>query len=56
MTVRAAFRQADVSRAVKGVQATGAKVDRVELDPVTGKIIVYTESTAANDDGASDWD
>lgn len=56
MTTRAAFRQSDITRAIKGAQSAGVKAPRVEIDPVTGKIIIYTESPAANDDGPSDWD
>lgn len=56
MTARAAFKQADVARAIKGARAGGMEAARVEIDPVTGKIIIYTESKAANDDGPSDWD
>ncbi len=56
MTAKAAFKQSDVARAIKGAKAGGMKTGRVEIDPVTGKIIIYTESPAANDDGPSDWD
>lgn len=56
MTARAAFKQADVTRAIKGAEAGGMKAAKVEIDPVTGKIVVYNESPAANDDGPSDWD
>lgn len=56
MTARAAFKQADVARALKGARDGGMKATKIEIDPVTGKIIVYTESPAANDDGPSDWD
>jgi hypothetical protein len=55
MTRPASFRQADVTRAMRGVSAAGMKVARVEIDP-NGKIVVYTESKAANDDSPSDWD
>lgn len=55
MTAPARFRQSDVSRAMKGVKAAGGHVVRVEVDP-NGKIIIHTESTAANDDAPSDWD
>ena len=55
MTAPARFRQADVARAMKGVKAAGGKVERVEIDP-NGKIVIYTESSAANDDSPSDWD
>lgn len=55
MTAKAAFKQSDVTRALKGVTAAGMKTARVEIDP-NGKIVVYPESRAANDDGPSDWD
>lgn len=34
--------QAEVTRAVKGAQSAGLKVQRVEIDPVTGRIIVVS--------------
>ncbi|MXQ13237.1 hypothetical protein [Microvirga makkahensis] len=34
--------QADVSRAVKGAQSAGLKVQRVEVDPATGRIVVVS--------------
>lgn len=55
MTAPARFKQSDVERAVKGVKAAGQKVERVEVEP-SGKIVIYTDSQAANDDGPSDWD
>lgn len=56
VTARAAFRQADVVRALKAARAAGEKVERFEIESVTGKIVVYTDAKAANDDGPSDWD
>jgi hypothetical protein len=34
--------QADVSRAVKGAQSAGMKIQRVEIDPATGRIVVVS--------------
>lgn len=36
---RATFKQADLTRAYKGVTAAGVEVERVEIDP-EGKIII----------------
>jgi hypothetical protein len=55
MTARATFRQDDVKRAVKDMKAAGEKVQRIEID-MSGKIVIYTESPAANGDAPSDWD
>lgn len=37
--------QIDVTRSVKGVQAAGVSVARVEIDHATGKVIVFTMAT-----------
>jgi hypothetical protein len=36
----AAFKLSDLARAIKGAQAAGVKPQRVEIDPVTGKIVM----------------
>ena len=34
------FKQADVSRAVKGAISGGMRIGRIEIDPSSGKIII----------------
>ena len=43
------FYQREVARSVRGVTDTGATVERVEIDPASGKITVIVG--AARDDG-----
>ncbi|SDY17930.1 hypothetical protein [Citreimonas salinaria] len=49
---RTAFKQVDLTRACKGMMAAGLPVARAEIEPATGKIIVYTLEAAAVQDGA----
>ena len=57
MTARAAFKQDDVARAVKGAIAGGATVARIEVSPIDGKIVIVTGDGAARlGPAANDWD
>lgn len=47
MARRQTITQAAISRAVKGAQAAGLKVGRVEIEG--GKIVLYSEEQAAAD-------
>ena len=50
----ATFRQVDVTRALRAARAAGLQVAGYEIDPVTGKIIVKTASTAGTADPVVD--
>jgi hypothetical protein len=39
--------QAAVSRAIKGAQSAGLKVQRVEIEPATGKIVIVSGDSTA---------
>jgi len=38
----ASFKQADVTRAVRGAVAAGVEIARVDIDPRTGNIAIFT--------------
>jgi hypothetical protein len=38
------FKQADVSRAFKGASAAGMDIGTMEIDPVTGRIVLIAKS------------
>jgi hypothetical protein len=40
--VPATFKQADVTRALRGAVAAGVEVARIEIDPRTGNIVIST--------------
>ena len=52
------FHQREVSRALRAVRDSGTPVDRVEIDPTTGKIsvILAKPGEAANTDSKNPWD
>jgi hypothetical protein len=43
------FRQRDLAAALKAMIAAGMEVRSVEIDPVTGKIIILTLAGGANE-------
>lgn len=51
----AAFKQIDVTRAVKGAVAAGLKVSGCRIDPRSGAILVFT-AEANTLPGANEWD
>jgi hypothetical protein len=54
---RHSFRRVDVTRAIKAVIAAGAEVDRAEIDPSTGKIVVIiSKSGASTAKTPNEWD
>lgn len=42
MARRPILRQADIARALKAAQSAGMKVERCEIDPATGRIILVS--------------
>jgi len=44
------FRQADLKRALAAAKAAKMDVDRVEIDPTSGKIVIKMRGGAANVD------
>jgi hypothetical protein len=42
----ASFRQADVTRALRAARAAGLEVSGYEINPLTGKIIITTLTSA----------
>jgi hypothetical protein len=56
MSRRTAFRQADVSRAVKGATSAGVTISRIEID-AAGKIVIVAGVSAESkvDDDYAAW-
>jgi len=50
----ARFKQADLTRAVRGAQKAGMRVGRVEIDP-NGRIVILSDNGPAPA-GANEWD
>lgn len=52
---RVRFKQADVTRALRGAQAAGMRIGKVEIDP-TGKIVILSDTAAPARGSANPWD
>jgi hypothetical protein len=51
------FRKGEVVRAAKAAEAAGLSVERVEIDPATGKISVIVKTAEAEvSQLANEWD
>lgn len=56
MAGRAAFKQVDLTRAVRAMRAGGLDIARVEIDPASGKIVIVSGSPAtAAEDPLDKW-
>ena len=51
------FKQRDLTAAVKAMIAAGCEVERAEIDPATGKIVVVVgKEEPAVERGGNEWD
>jgi hypothetical protein len=51
-----AFRQGDVTRALRAARAAGVNITRVEIEPATGKIVIVTGGAPTDTEQVSDLD
>jgi hypothetical protein len=51
-----AFKQIDVTRTLRAVSAAGQQVQRVEIEPATGKIIVFVGKPGEQLRETNEWD
>ena len=49
------FRQADLTRAIKGLQAAGVKIERVEVG-VDGSLVLHVEQNGKKKAVRNPWD
>jgi hypothetical protein len=47
MARRLPFTQAEVARVIKACESAGQRWSRVEVDPVTGRITLHSETSAS---------
>jgi hypothetical protein len=50
-----AFKQRDIARAVRGAEAAGVKVGRVDIEPNTGRISIVPAGVSTNDSELDRW-
>jgi hypothetical protein len=51
------FNQREVSRALRAVRKSGTPVDRIEIDPTTGKIaVILAKPGGAGTTDSNEWD
>lgn len=43
MQSRSSVKQVEVTRAVAGAKAAGLEVERVEVDPINGKVVIHAK-------------
>ena len=53
---RLAFKQCDLTRALRAVSAAGQPVRRVEIEPATGKTVVFVGKPEEQDTEGNEWD
>jgi hypothetical protein len=53
---RLAFKQIDVTRTLRAVSAAGQQVQRVEIEPATGKIVVFVGKPGEQLRESNEWD
>jgi hypothetical protein len=53
---QSAFKQIDVTRALRAVSAAGQPVQRIEIDPATGKIVVFVSKPGEQNTEGNEWD
>ena len=52
---RCAFKQRDIARAVRGAEAAGVKIARVDIEPKTGRISIVPAGVSTNDSELDRW-
>ena len=52
------FKQVDVTKALKAAERAGVEVQRFEIEPITGKIVVYAgkPDEPRNAKSGNEWD